>query len=135
IEADAVSYLGGLPDESLNAATSFHLVEHLPFETLIKLIDEIMRTLRRGAPVILETPDPENIVVGSYGFYADPTHRNPLPSPTLKFLLEARGLSRVEVMKLRPRVEARIAGDAEIVKRFNEHFYAAPDYAVIGWKD
>ncbi|MFL6229162.1 MAG: methyltransferase domain-containing protein [Pyrinomonadaceae bacterium] len=135
IEADAVSYLGGLPDESLNAATSFHLVEHLPFETLIKLIDEIMRTLRRGAPVILETPDPENIVVGSYGFYADPTHRNPIPSPTLKFLLEARGFSRVEVMKLRPPDEVKLEGDAEIVKRFNQHFYSARDYAVVGWKD
>jgi SAM-dependent methyltransferase len=134
-EADALAYLRSLPDQSLDAVTSFHLVEHLPFETLVKLLDESVRTLRRGGLLILETPNPENVVVGSYSFYADPTHRNPIPSPTLQFLLEARGLSRVEVMKLRPRDEARIEGDAEIVKRFNEHFCSAPDYGIVGWKD
>jgi hypothetical protein len=38
-------------------------------------------------------------------------------------------------MRLRPRDEARIEGDTEIVKRFNEHFCSAPDYGIIGWKD
>ena len=133
-EADALDYLRGLPDRSLNVVTSFHLVEHLPFEKLIKMLDEVVRVLRPGGLLILETPNPENFMVGSYSFYADPTHRNPIPSATLKFLLEARGLERVEVMKLRPWDAAKIEGDAEIVKRFNEYFYSAPDYGVISWK-
>ncbi|HJU56675.1 MAG TPA: methyltransferase domain-containing protein, partial [Pyrinomonadaceae bacterium] len=119
---------------SLNAVTSFHLVEHLPLEKLIKMLDEIVRTLRPGGLLVLETPDPENFMVGSCNFYTDPTHRNPIPSPTLKFLLESRGLERVEVMKLRPWDAAKIEGDAEIVKRFNQYFYSAPDYGIIGWK-
>jgi SAM-dependent methyltransferase len=134
IEADALAYLQSLPNGSLNAVTSFHLVEHLPFETLIRLIDEIVRTLRAGGLLILETPNPENFIVGSYGFYADPTHRNPIPSPTLQFLLESRGLSRIEVMKLRPWDAAKLDGDTELIKRFNEFFYSAPDYGIIGWK-
>jgi O-antigen chain-terminating methyltransferase len=133
-EEDALVYLRGLPDRSLNVVTSFHLVEHLLFEQLIKMLDEMVRALRPGGLLILETPNPENFMVGSCNFYADPTHRNPIPSATLKFLLEARGLERVEVMKLRPWDAAKIEGDAEIVKRFNEYFYSAPDYGVIGWK-
>jgi O-antigen chain-terminating methyltransferase len=134
VEADALAYLRSLPDRSLDAATSFHLVEHLPFETLIKLLDEIVRTLRSGGLLILETPNPENFMVGSYSFYADPTHRNPIPSATLQFLLESRGLGRIEVMKLRPWDAAKIDGNTEIIKRFNEYFYCAPDYGIIGWK-
>jgi SAM-dependent methyltransferase len=133
-EEEALVYLRGLPDNSLDVITSFHLVEHLPFESLIKLLDEMIRTLRSGGLLILETPNPENFMVGSFSFYADPTHRNPIPSATLQFLLESRGLSRVEVMKLRPWDEARIEGDSEIIKRFNEYFYSAPDYGVTAWK-
>ena len=134
VEKDALVYLRSLPDESLNAVTSFHLVEHLPFDILIKLLDEAIRTLRSGGMLILETPNPENIIVGSYSFYADPTHRNPIPSPTLKFLLELRGLSGIKVMNLRASDVSRIAGDSEIIKRFNQHFYSAPDYGIVGWK-
>jgi SAM-dependent methyltransferase len=134
VEDDALIYLRGLPDKSLNVVTSFHLVEHLPFESLINLLDEMVRTLRSGGLLILETPNPENFMVGSFSFYADPTHRNPIPSATLQFLLESRGLSRVEVMKLRPWDAARIEGDSEIITRFNEYFYSAPDYGITGWK-
>jgi SAM-dependent methyltransferase len=134
VEEDALAYLRSLPGQSLNAVTSFHLVEHLPFEILINLLDEIVRTLRPGGLVILETPNPENFMVGSCNFYADPTHRNPIPSPTLRFLLESRGLGRVKVVKLRPWDAAKIDGDSEIIKRFNEYFYSAPDYGIIGWK-
>jgi len=102
VEEDALTYLRSLPGKSLNVVTSFHLVEHLSFEELIRLLDEMIRTLRSGGLLILETPNPENFMVGSYSFYADPTHRNPIPSPTLQFLLESRGLDRVTVMKLRP---------------------------------
>lgn len=133
-EQDALVHLRSLPDESLNAVTTFHLVEHLPFETLIKLFDEVVRTLRPGGMFIVETPNPENFMVGSYSFYADPTHRNPIPSETLKFLLEARGFVNPTVLKLRPWDEAKIDGDSEIVKRFNEYFYGAPDYGIVAGK-
>jgi O-antigen chain-terminating methyltransferase len=134
VETDALAYLRSLPDQSLNAVTSFHLVEHLPFEILINLLDEIVRTLRPGGLVILETPNPENFMVGSYTFYKDPTHRNPIPSVTLQFLLESRGFAGVKVMNLRPWEAAEVAGDAEIIKRFNEYFYGPSDYGIIGWK-
>jgi len=134
VEEDALTYLRSLSAESMNAITSFHLVEHLQFEVLIGLLDEAFRILRRGGLLILETPNPENFMVGSYSFYADPTHRNPIPSETLKFLLESRGFGIIAVMKLRPWDAARIEGDSEIVKRFNEYFYSAPDYGIVARK-
>lgn len=134
VEDDALAYLRSLPDESLNVVTAFHLVEHLPFEMLIKLVDEIVRTLRHGGMVIMETPNPENFMVGSYSFYTDPTHRNPIPSRTLQFLVESRGLKTIEVLKPRSWDEAKIEGETELVKRFNEYFYSAPDYGVIAGK-
>src|SRR6266498_1079486 len=134
VEEDALVYLRSLPDHSLNAITSFHVIEHLPFETFIKLLDEIIRTLRSGGLLILETPDPQNLMVGSFSFYADPTHRNPIPSGTLQFLLESRGLCDTKILKLRPWDEAKIEGESEIIKRFNEYFYCAPDYGILGRK-
>lgn len=131
IEADALMHLRSLPSESLNAVTSFHLVEHLPFEMLINMFDEMARVLKRGGILILETPNPENLLVGGCNFYADPTHRNPIPSETLQFLLESRGFHNIRILKLRPWDEARIEGDSEIIRRFNDMFYCAPDYGII----
>jgi O-antigen chain-terminating methyltransferase len=131
--SDVIGYLQGLPANSLRAVTGFHFIEHIPFETLIKLLDEVVRTLRPGGLVIFETPNPENIMVSSYNFYLDPTHRNPLPGPMVRFLLESRGLSRVEVMMLNP-LDHQVKGDDELTIRFNSLFFGPRDYAVIGRK-
>jgi 2-polyprenyl-3-methyl-5-hydroxy-6-metoxy-1,4-benzoquinol methylase len=135
VEKDVIVYLRTLPDASLGAVTGFHIIEHLPFEVLVKLLDETVRVLKPGGVAIFETPNPENVLVGSYTFYLDPTHRNPLPSAVVKFMAEARGLCRVEVMHLHA-LEAYRMEEAglEITKRFNEYFYGPQDYAVIGWK-
>lgn len=131
--SDAIAYLEGLPENSLRAITGFHFIEHMSFETLIKMLDEVVRTLKPGGMVIFETPNPENIMVSSYNFYLDPTHRNPLPGPMTRFLLESRGLSRVEVMMLNS-LDHKIVGDDELTMRFNDLFFGPRDYAVIGRK-
>ena len=134
VEQDALKYLRSQQDDSLSAVTAIHFVEHVPFETLIAIVDEIRRILKPGGLLIAETPNPENFMVGSCNFYTDPTHRNPIPSETLKFLLESRGLHCKEVLKLRPWDEAKIDGDSELISRFNEYFYSAPDYGIVATK-
>jgi O-antigen chain-terminating methyltransferase len=134
-EGDALAYLRKMPDDCLGAVTAFHLIEHLPLNVLISFLDETVRVLRPGAVAIFETPNPENILVGANNFYVDPTHRNPLPASTTRFLAEARGLCRVNVKFLHPYGEEhRIKEDSELAKRFNEYFYGPQDYAVIGYK-
>ena len=134
VEADVMRYLRSLPDESLGAVTGFHLVEHLPIETLVQLLDETVRVIKPGGACIFETPNPENVLVGSCNFYFDPTHRNPLPSPIMRFLLESRGFARVRVIELNPSDAERVAGDSDLVRRFNRYFYGPMDYAAVGWK-
>jgi O-antigen chain-terminating methyltransferase len=134
IEDDVMHYLRALPDESLGAVTGFHLVEHLPIETLIKMLDETVRVVKPGGVVIFETPNPQNVLVGSCNFYFDPTHRNPLPAPIMQFLVESRGFARVEIINLNPSEAERVLGETDLIKRFNQYFYGPMDYAVVGWK-
>lgn len=134
-EGDLMNYLRNLPDESLGAVTGFHIVEHLPIEVLVKLLDETVRVIKPGGMVIFETPNPQNVLVGSCNFYFDPTHRNPLPGPIMRFMVESRGFNRVRVMNLNPSDTNRVEGDSDLVRRFNEYFYGPMDYAIVAWKE
>jgi SAM-dependent methyltransferase len=133
-EEDALQHLRSLPDSRLGAVTGFHIIEHLPLDVLIKLIDETVRVLKPGGLAIFETPNPQNVLVGSHNFYIDPTHRHPIPCLTAQFLLEARGLCDVEILQLHPYPESFNVPDGgmELARRFNAYFYGPQDYAVIG---
>jgi SAM-dependent methyltransferase len=127
VRSDALTHLRGLAPESLGVITGFHIVEHLPFDTLIALLDESRRVLVPGGRVIFETPNPENIQVGACDFYTDPTHRNPIPPQTLCFLLEARGFVDPEILRLHP------AKKTEITDPVLHHLFSiGKDYAVTG---
>lgn len=98
---DVIEHLKGLPESELKAITAIHLVEHLDTETLLEVLDLSLRALRPGGLLILETPDPENLIVGASSFYLDPTHLHPIPPPLLSFLVTARGFTDVIVRKLK----------------------------------
>ncbi|HKZ81767.1 MAG TPA: methyltransferase domain-containing protein [Pyrinomonadaceae bacterium] len=134
VEDDLLDYLRKLPDESIGTLTGFHIVEHLPLEVLIAFLNETMRVLRPGRPIIFETPNPRNVLVGSCNFYFDPTHQNPLPSEVLKFLVESRGFTGVDILPLNPSDEMPVAGDSDLVARFNQYFYGPMDYGLVAWK-
>ena len=131
---DAFDVLRKLPEASLGGLAALHVVEHLPFPLVLKLLDEALRVLRPGGVAIFETPNPKNVLVGSSNFYIDPTHRNPVHPLTLRHLMEARGLVGVETMMLHPLPpEARVPdASSELARRFNEYFYGPQDYAVVG---
>jgi 2-polyprenyl-3-methyl-5-hydroxy-6-metoxy-1,4-benzoquinol methylase len=135
-QGDALSYLDTLPDACMGAVTSFHMVEHMPFDAVLTLVDGTLRVLKPGGILILETPNPENLLVGAHTFYLDPTHLKPLPSPMLRFFVEARGFCDVNVRELHPFPEAfRLPDDGEgIGSRLNDYLYGPQDYAVIGRK-
>ncbi|MEQ8757935.1 MAG: class I SAM-dependent methyltransferase [Coleofasciculus sp. G1-WW12-02] len=134
IEADALTYLQSQPDGSLGAVTGFHLIEHLPFPVLINLIEESVRVLKPGGLVIFETPNPQNVLVGTHNFYLDPSHLKPLPSALVKFMLEHCGLAQVDIINLHPYDESFKLSGSPVAERFNEYFYGSQDYAVIGYK-
>ena len=135
-EEDALAHLRGLPDAHLGAVTGFHIIEHLPLDVLVNLIDETVRVLKPGGLAIFETPNAQNVLVGSHNFYLDPTHVRPIPCLVAQFLLEARGLCNVEILQLHPYAESYRAkdGGTELAQRFNDYFYGPQDYAVIGYR-
>jgi len=133
-EREALEFLGSLPDGSLNAVTAFHFAEHLPLETLVKFLDEAGRTLKPGGLIILETPNPENLLVGSCNFYLDPTHKNPIPIPTMKLLLEARGFRCEDVLKLHAVSSEKIEVKDQLTSHLNHFLYGPMNYAVIARK-
>ena len=133
-EAEALTHLRSLADNSLNALTAFHFAEHLPLDALVRFLDEAGRTLKPGGLLILETPNPENLLVGSCNFYLDPTHKNPLPIPTLKLLVEARGFRCQEVMKLHPVASAKIEVKDQLTSHLNHFLYGPMNYAIVARK-
>src|SRR5215212_3870775 len=134
VESDALTYLRSLEDGSLNAVTAFHFAEHLELKTLVTFLDEVGRALKPGGLLILETPNPENLVVGSCNFYLDPTHKNPIPIPTMQLLLEARGFRCQDVMKLHPVSSAKIEVKDQLTSHLNHFLYGPMNYAVVARK-
>ncbi len=141
VEADALDYLRAQPDDSFAAITSMHMVEHIPHSAVIQLLDEALRVLRQGGVLILETPNPENVLVGSCMFYMDPTHLHPIPPALLQWTVQARGFENVIIERLSEHrgspgltpVSSEIPGAAQI-NQIIAWFSAPPDYAVVACK-
>ncbi len=132
-EGDAVAYLRNLPANSLRAATAFHFVEHIELEQLIELLDEVNRTLKPGGLLIIETPNPKNLVVGACNFYSDPTHHKPLFPETLQFILEHRGFAPTRLEYLHPVEGSPFQAGSEASEALNSWLFSARDFAIIGW--
>ena len=127
-------YLGQQPDNSLDLVTVFHLIEHFNVSKLIRLLDEIKRTLKPGGLLLLETPSPENLVVAACNFYADPTHYKPIYPQTLIFLLNHKGFSDLNLHYLHPVENSPFTGDGEGAQQLNLWFFGPRDFAVIARK-
>ena len=134
--SDALSFLQSAADSTFGAITAFHVAEHLQFSKLLVFIDQALRVLRPGGCLILETPNPENVLVGSYTFYNDPTHIRPLPSGLLRFTVEWRGFVDVELRNLHPYPDAMHfpASSGIVGERLNRLLYGPQDYAVLARK-
>ena len=132
---DALDYLRRQSQGSLAAVTGFHIIEHLPFEFLLALLDAALRALRPDGLLIFETPNPENLVVGACNFYSDPTHLHPIVPAVAEFMARQRGFAHAEILRLHPYPEShRVREDSELAKRFNDALYGPQDYALLAWK-
>ncbi|TDV47380.1 O-antigen chain-terminating methyltransferase [Pseudomonas graminis] len=131
-KADALLYLKAMPSDSLCVLTGFHIVEHIPFEDLKQLVAEANRVLKPGGLLILETPNAENLIVGTQNFYLDPTHEKPIPHMLLEFLVSFSGFSRSKLLRLQ---ENPTLVDSPTVGLMDVIGGASPDYAIVAQKD
>ncbi len=130
-QQDAATALTSLAAESQAIVSAFHLVEHLPQEVLQTLVQEALRVLKPGGLLILETPNPENILVSTSSFFFDPTHQRPIPLHLLAFIAEYHGFARVKVLRLHEPSE--LAGK-ETISLLDVLGGVSPDYAIVAQK-
>ncbi|SMF94944.1 O-antigen chain-terminating methyltransferase [Methylomagnum ishizawai] len=129
---DALDFIAALPDASLGLVSAFHFVEHIPFPCLQDLVAHALRVLVPGGLLIMETPNPENILVATREFYLDPTHRRPIPPALLAFLAEHSGFARHKILRLQ---ESKALADPATALTLQDVLEgASPDYAVVAQK-
>ena len=94
---DALAFVRGLPNESVDGAIATQVIEHLEPPYLMQLVDALARKLRPGAPLVLETINPACWLAFFSSYIRDFTHVKPIHPDTLQYLLRAGGFERVEV--------------------------------------
>lgn len=115
--ADALDWLKARRARSVSFLSMMHIIEHMEFSMLVQVLKEAMRVLKPGGKLLLETPNPESLIVGAYKFWMDPTHVRPYPPEVISRLLESLSFSQIDVLRLHPdgrnrdfRAEHNLAG-------------------------
>jgi O-antigen chain-terminating methyltransferase len=136
---DALGYLEALQPDSVDMVTAFHVIEHLDTEELLAMLEAASNALRPGGCLLLETPNPANLVMASCDFYNDPTHRSPLPPALTEYLVAAQGFGNVEVRPLHPKASPLVPTGGEdacvqLQELVVQALFGPQDYAVLGYK-
>ena len=84
---DALEILKTFENNSFHIISSFHFIEHIPFDTFLEILEQCKRILVPGGALIFETPSIDNILVSLKDFYLDPTHLTHVHPETVIFAL------------------------------------------------
>lgn len=158
-EADALTYLRQCRDGELGGLIALQVVEHLPPDYLLELVDEAHRVLSPGSPILLETINVASWSAFFSSYLRDITHMRPLHPDTLRFLVDAAGFADTEIQLRAPIPAAQQLGRTPEITRLttapgesghglaalyncidrnvnllNDLIFAPQDYAVVGWK-
>ena len=149
-QEEALEHLASLPDESLDGAFLAQVAEHMSPSELIELVGLMFAKMKQGSHVIVETPNPQCLLIFASFFYADLSHVQPIHPETMRFLLVSAGFHDVEVVFINPVPRnqrlSKIApgGKAEgdewmsdlndNLEKLNSVLFSYMDYAAIGRK-
>ena len=131
-QADALSYLKSLKDSSVCVITGFHIIEHIPFDTVLEILEQALRVLKKGGLIIFETPNPRNILVGASDFYLDPSHKSPLHPMTMKFFTKQIGFTNVKALIINNNKFKDI--DEIEFNTLDDYITIGRDYCILGYK-
>jgi SAM-dependent methyltransferase len=124
-QGDALAYLQELEDGSLGGVFAAQVVEHLPPQALLRLLELARAKLRPGGVLVAETINPLS-PIALRNYWADLTHAQPLVPETLALLARQAGFREVETRFLNaperpPELEGPVA----------EILFAPLDYAIL----
>lgn len=134
VEGDLFDYLRARESASLGGVTVFRPGGDLEWHGLVALVDEIRRVLVEGGLVILGVPAVDSLR-HQIGWPSPANARQPaLPPEALKFLLEQRGFSRVEIIGSKARTELGSSKAEPTVEEPARSAALARDVSVLGYK-
>ena len=131
-KSEALAWLRAQPDSSAGAITTFHMLEHIPFDAILQFFEESLRVLKSGGLLLFEVPNPNNLLVAARDFYNDPTHIRPLPAGMMRFVAENRGFCNVEIREVNPAPNhLHLPETADGVGQLlNQLLYGPQDYSI-----
>jgi 2-polyprenyl-3-methyl-5-hydroxy-6-metoxy-1,4-benzoquinol methylase len=145
VENDVFAFLEASADESAGGIFAAQVIEHLPVAQQLGLVDLCFQKLRPGAPLILETINPECLFALARNFYLDPTHVRPVHPELLRFAVETRGFRNVKLEFSGPvegkylerpswNTDASEQAMTDAIMNLNHFAFGFQDYAVIAWR-
>ncbi|SOC48929.1 Methyltransferase domain-containing protein [Blastococcus aggregatus] len=144
----AGDWLRSVPDGSLGAIITTHVLEHLELDDMIELLELAAVKLGPDSVFISETPNPASLIVLGNSYLLDPTHVRPLHPSLLAFLCEKAGFRDVRLRFYSPAEDYHLPMTAvdedapawarELTESVNKGFstlnevlFGPQDYAVI----
>ena len=132
IDGDFLNVLSGLKENSVSILSCFHMIEHIKNNSLDALFFEAYRILQPGGLLLIETPNPENILVSTHNFYLDRDHIRPIPPQLLSYLADQHEFINNFIVRIDSAIECDNYN--EKFKLLYKTLTSFPDYALIAEK-
>lgn len=143
---DLLEFLRSRKENSLGGIFCSQVVEHLPPDYLLKLLDAAYARLQEGAPILMETVNISSAFAFLQVYTKDLTHRTPIHPDTLKFIVNASGFRDPKILYTSPvpapaqlKLFAQPADEMQAVfnqnmEKLNRLLFDPQEYAVLAFK-
>ena len=102
LKAEALTHLASVPNDSIDGVFISQVAEHMTPSELIELVGLGYEKMQQGGYVVVETPNPQCLLIFASFFYADLSHVQPIHPETMRFLLLSAGFRDVEIKLTNP---------------------------------
>ena len=150
VQAEALEHLASIPDESVDGVFVSQVAEHLTPAELIELVGLAYVRMKPEGFLVVETPNPQCLLIFASFFYADLSHVQPIHPETMRFLLISAGFRDAEieftnpvprnqrlgkiVVKELPPGETWVDEMNQNVEKLNSVLFSYMDYAAVARK-
>jgi 2-polyprenyl-3-methyl-5-hydroxy-6-metoxy-1,4-benzoquinol methylase len=139
---DAISYLKEIPDNSLGGLIALQVVEHLNPAYLLQFVKLTHDKLMPNSYIILETINPQSLIVFTSSYFKDLSHEQAIHPATLQFIAKSAGFvdcvieySGVVNEKDKLVIEGEDSAMNSNFEKLNSVLFGPQDYAVVGRKN